>query len=166
METTKTEEQTPMQAEPQKEHEWLKRLVGKWTYEGEATGPDGTMQSSGTETIRSLGDLWIVAEGTTQMDDIPASTLMTLGFDPQKKQFVGTWLGSTMTKLWVYDGWLEGNTLTLEAEGPSFESPEKTAKYRDIIEIVNEGHRLFRSQIQTADGSWQQFMSTDYRRSG
>ena len=31
----------PMQAEPQKEHQWLEKLVGEWTYEGEAImGPD------------------------------------------------------------------------------------------------------------------------------
>ena len=30
-----------MQAQPQKEHEWLQKLVGEWTCEGEGTmGPD------------------------------------------------------------------------------------------------------------------------------
>ena len=52
----------------------------------------------------------------------PATTLMTLGYDPEKKRFVGTWIGSMMTHLWIYDGALDaaGKVLTLDAEGPSF----------------------------------------------
>ena len=33
--------------------------------------------------------------------------IMTLGYDPQKKRFVGTLIGSMMTHLWVYDGALD-----------------------------------------------------------
>jgi uncharacterized protein DUF1579 len=46
---------------------------------------------------------------------------MTLGYDPEKKQYVGTWVGSMMSYLWVYDGSLdaEEKVLTLNAEGPS-----------------------------------------------
>jgi hypothetical protein len=28
--------EAPMMAEPQKEHQWLEKLVGDWTYESEA----------------------------------------------------------------------------------------------------------------------------------
>jgi hypothetical protein len=68
------------------------------------------------------------------------------------------------TYLWVYDGWLEGNVLTLEADGPSFESPGKTAKYRDIIEFLSDNHRVLRAELRADDGTWQQFMLTNYRR--
>ena len=34
-------------------------------------------------------------------------TLMTLGFNPQTERYVGTWVGSMMAHLWVYDGWLD-----------------------------------------------------------
>jgi hypothetical protein len=46
-----------MEAKPQKEHEWLHKLVGEWSFEGECgMGPDQPpMKSTGTETVRSAG---------------------------------------------------------------------------------------------------------------
>ena len=53
-----------MKVEPQKEHQWLQKLVGTWSHEGECMmGPDQPpMKSSGSETVRSLGGLWTVGE--------------------------------------------------------------------------------------------------------
>ena len=50
---------------PQKEHEWLQQLVGEWTSEAECVMEPGKPpeKSRGIERVRSLGDLWILAEG-------------------------------------------------------------------------------------------------------
>lgn len=162
-----------MQAEPQKEHEWLQKLVGKWTYESECEmGPDKPREKfTGTENVRSLGGLWTLAEGQGEMPGGGAATmLMTLGYDPQRKRYVGTWVGSMMTHLWVYDGELDpsGKILTLNAEGPSF-TPEgiaegKMARYQDIIEFKTDDHRVLTSQTPGPDGQWRQFMTAHYRR--
>jgi hypothetical protein len=92
--------------------------------------------------------------------------VMTLGYDPEKGRFVGTWVGSMMPVLWVYDGGLDeaGKVLTLEADGPSMAGDGKTAKYRDVIEIVDDDHRLFRAQVLGDDGRWHQFMTARYWR--
>lgn len=150
-------------AEPQKEHEWLQRLVGEWTYESEARmGPDQPpMKSQGTESVRSLGGLWTLAEGQGEF-----SSVMTLGYDPEKKRFVGTWIGSIMTRLWIYDGELDadGRKLSLYSEGPSMSGDGTMAKYRDAIEIVSGDHRIMTSEYQGEDGSWHKFMTVHYRR--
>jgi hypothetical protein len=80
-----TQEATPMQAKPQAEHHWLQKLLGDWEYEGEATSPDGdTVKSSGTESVRALGDLWVIAEGRGTMGNGDQdTTVMTLGYDEQ-----------------------------------------------------------------------------------
>jgi len=157
------------QIEPQKEHRWLHKLVGEWTYEGEAMmGPDQPPhKSKGTERVRSLGDLWFVAEGEMEMPGGGHGiTMMTLGYDPQKKRFVGTWLGSMMTNLWVYDGALDAaeRVLTLDTEGPNMTVEGKTSKYKDVIEFKSDDHRVLTSHILGDDGKWQQFMTSDYRR--
>ena len=158
-----------MNAEPQKEHAWLQRLVGEWTYEVEAVMAPGQppTKSQGTESVRSLGGLWIVGEGQGECPGGgPATTLLTLGYDPSAKRFVGTWVGSMMTHLWVYDGALDtsGKVLTLDAEGPSFAGDGKMAKYQDITEIKSDDHRVLTSRVLGPDGQWNQFMTAHYRR--
>jgi hypothetical protein len=71
METIQTEQTSPMPVQPQKEHQWLQKLVGEWTYETEAMmEPDQPPAKwTGTETVRSLGGLWLLAEGQGEMPD-------------------------------------------------------------------------------------------------
>jgi hypothetical protein len=169
METSKTQQESTMKAEPQKEHQWLHRLVGEWMFEGEATmGPDQPSEKfQGTESARSLGGLWILAEGQGEMPcSGDATTLMTLGYDLQKKRYVGTWIGSMMTQLWVYDGALDadGRVLTLEAEGPSMTEEGKMAKYKDVIEFKSDDHRTLTSYVLGEDGAWHRLMTANYWR--
>src|SRR5687767_9639368 len=158
-----------MQAEPQKEHQWLQKLVGEWTFEADATmGPDQPPSKfKGIERVRSLGGLWVVAEGQGEMPGGgAATTIMTLGYDPQKKRYVGTWIGSMMTYLWIYDGELDEakNILTLNAEGPNMQAEGKMAKYKDVIEFKSGDHRVLTSHTPGDDGKWQQFMTCHYHR--
>jgi hypothetical protein len=159
-----------MQApEPQKEHQWLQRLVGEWTYEGECNmGPDQpAMKMTGYENVRSLGEFWTIGEGGGDTPDgKPCSTIMTLGFDPGKQRFVGTFIASAMTHLWPYNGTLDstGKILTLDSEGPSFSGDGSMSRYQDIIEFVSDDHRTLTSRVPGPDGEWITFMSAHYRR--
>lgn len=169
MEAIQAEQTSPMPVQPQKEHQWLQKLVGEWTYETEAMmGPDQPpVKSTGTETVRSLGGLWVLAEGQGEMPCAgQATTLMTLGYDSQKQRYVGTWIGSMMTYLWVYDGELDGSetTLTLNSDGPVMTGEEKLGKYKDVIEFKSDDHRVLTSHMLGDDGQWQQFMTAHYWR--
>lgn len=158
-----------MKAEPQKEHRWLQKLVGEWTYEADCNmGPDKPpSKAKGSESARSLGGLWVLCEGQGEMPGGgPATTMMTLGYDPQKKRYVGTWVGSMMTNLWVYDGTLDaaGKVLTLSTEGPNIAAEGKMARYKDVIEFKSDDHRVLTSHMQGDDGKWHGFMTANYRR--
>jgi hypothetical protein len=158
-----------MKADAQHEHQWLHRMIGEWTSEARVSmGPGKPMETSkGTESVRSLGGLWIVAEGQGEMPGGGLATMiMTLGYDPQAKRFVGTWIGSMMTHMWVYAGALDAaeRVLTLEAEGPDMAGTGKIAKYRDVIELESPDHRVLTSHVLGDDGAWQQFMTAHYRR--
>lgn len=176
METATTSSTAPaadsgaeMFATPQKEHEWLQKLVGDWTLESEMIGEPGQppQKHRGTETVRSLGGLWIVGDGQGEMPGGGSAQMMiTLGFDPKRNRFVGTWVGSMMTHMWVYEGELDaaGRVLTLNSEGPSFADPKKFAKYQDIIEILSDDYRTLSSRSLGDDGKWTHFMTAHYRR--
>ena len=156
-----------MKVEPQKEHKWLERLVGEWTYEVEAIMGPGQppVNTTGRQSTRSIGGVWIQCDSKGGMPDgEPATMVLTLGYDTAKKRFVGTFIGSMMTNLWVYDGSLEGDVLTLDAEGPSMTDPNKAAKYQDVVEIVSDDHHVLSSQILGEDGRWVRFMTAHYRR--
>src|SRR5688500_7707517 len=127
---------------PAKEHHLLDKMVGEWTYEGECSMGPGQppMKSEGTEVVRSLGALWILAEGEGSMPDSGVSkSVMTIGFDPKSGRYVGTFIVSVMTHLWVYNGVMDssGRAITLDTQGPSF-SGEGMANYQDIIEFLDD----------------------------
>ena len=68
------------------EHAWLQQFVGEWRYETEVVmgGDEAPLKCSGTETVRSLGSLWIIADAKGEMPGGGAATMqLTLGFDPQ-----------------------------------------------------------------------------------
>lgn len=157
-------------AKSQKEHEFLNRIVGDWIMTAssghEAYDPNDPEQVF-TEKVRSIGGLWIIGEGTGKMPDGTSMTaVITVGFDPAKGNFVGTWVGSMMTNLWVYKGWLEedGKTLTLEAEGPAFDGSGDTATYHDVLVLHDDNHRSFSGSVKQPDGTFKTFMTSEFRR--
>ena len=169
MSTSEPKLEPMMNPEPQKEHRWLQRLVGEWVYESNASiGPDAPPEKcDGTESVRSLGELWVLCEGHAEMTGgIRATTLMTLGYDPQKKRFIGTFIGSMMTHMWVYEGELDETeqVLTLNTVGPDFSNPGKMGNYKDVIDFKSDDDRVLSSHFQGEDGTWHGFMTANYRR--
>jgi hypothetical protein len=146
----------------------LQQLVGEWTATSEATMEPGAepMRMESTESVRSIGGLWILGEGSASFDGTPFTSILTLGYDPQRKAFVGSWIDSMQTHLWTYVGKLDESrkVLTLETEGPSFADPSKNSKYRDVIELKSADHRTLTSSVQGEDGVWTSFVKADYRR--
>jgi len=156
-----------MKADVQKEHLWLSKLTGDWSFEGECVMAPGQApaKTRGAYTGRSLGGLWTLIEGEGECPDgSTAKSIITLGYDPQKKRFVGSFIASMLTHLWPYEGTLQGNVLTLDSEGPSFSGDGTMVKYQDIVEIVNDDHWILRSRMPGEDGKWVEFMTAHYRR--
>lgn len=158
----------PQPPAPEKEHGWLQQLVGEWETESEMIpGPGQPAQKCrGTESARSLGGFWTMSETKGSFKDVTVTGIMTLGYDPQKKKYVGTWVDSTSHHLWTYEGTLDadGKVLTLETEGPIPGAPGKRAKFKEVLEIKGKDHKVFSSAIRGDDGKWFTFMTANYRR--
>jgi hypothetical protein len=154
--------------QPAKEHAWLKQLEGEWVTESESVMGAGQapMKNKGTEVVRSLGGFWTIGEMKSDMMGTPVTGIMTLGYDPKSKHYIGSWVCSVDGHLWKYDGTLDasGKVLSLNTEGPNMAAPGKTAKMKDVIEIKDKDHRVLRSYMQGDDGKWIQIMTMNARR--
>lgn len=153
-----------MKAEPEEAHRWLEQLHGDWQVRTSGVPETGTPW---TEHVRSLQGLWVVCESQGTMPDGKfGQTLMTIGYNPETRRFVGTWVGSMMNHLWIYDGELEpdGLTLSLYSDGPDFDAPGKLARYRDAITLDGQSRRLLTAHVMTHDGTWKELMTAEYTR--
>ncbi|MGE3172205.1 MAG: DUF1579 domain-containing protein [Planctomycetota bacterium] len=160
--------QDPQPPKPTAQHQWLQQLVGEWTFASEASmGPgQDAITMKGTESVSAIGGMWVVLQGTGVLMGEKMQSMMTLGYDPEDKAFVGTWVDSMQPRMWRYRGTLDDGkkVLTLATEGPAFDDPTRTAQFRDTIELVDADTRLLYSQIQGTDGKWTEFMRAKYTR--
>lgn len=153
---------------PTKENEWLTKFVGQWdsksTAPGMADGEDATC--SGTATYRMLGGFSLVADVKGDAGGMNMEAVQIIGYDPEQKAYVGTWVDSMTGFMWKYKGSVDktGNKLSLEAEGPNFMTGKGTAMFRDSYEFDGPDHIIARSEMQGEDGKWIEFMKGDMHR--
>lgn len=161
-------QETLQPSQPEKEHEWLQQLAGEWDTHGKAETPPGQppFECFGTETIRGIGGLWIVAEGEAHAMGMTVTSQLTLGYDPVQKKFIGTWIDSMINHMWRYEGTLDetGTRLTLLTEGPNVMVPGATAKYKEILELKSKDEKRFTSYMQAEGGEWVKLMTATAKR--
>ncbi|RIK88342.1 MAG: hypothetical protein DCC67_00845 [Planctomycetota bacterium] len=160
--------ETPAAPQPTKEHQLLAQFAGQWKSRAETMPAPGQVPivCEGTETARMLGGYWLVAEGQGDMLGQPVTSLLTIGYDPAKQKYVGTFICSVAADLWQYEGAMDpsGKKLTLHAEGPSMLDPTKPAKYREVLELKDADHKTFTSFMETDEGKWQPIVTVTYER--
>jgi hypothetical protein len=116
------------------------------------------MRTTGTLSVRPIGGLWI--QGDLREAGDPQLSVITLGFDPGRGRFVGTFVSSMQAAQWLYDGELDEATdvLVLDSEGESMAGDGSRALYHDIFELLGADRFVFRSETQTPAGEWVGFM--------
>ena len=152
---------------PVKEHELLQKFAGEWESEGEAFMAPGQPPTKlkGVESSRLIGGFWLVAQIKSTLSDFPYEQILTVGYDPGKKKYIGTVIDSMTSHIWqleaTFDG--TGNILTWEMEGP-VPSPQTPSKFREVTELKSPDHKVFTSSILAPDGSWNTMMTIHLRR--
>jgi hypothetical protein len=156
-------DEPPKMPAPEKEHAWLQQLVGEWDASAEMTEPGKPpTKCKGTETVRALGAFWIQSENKMHVSpEMTVTGILTLGYDPQKKKYVGTWVDSMTSTLWTYEGTVDeaGKRLTLDTEGAMPMNPAKRHKFKEVIELKGKDEKVFTSSVLGDDGKWTTFMT-------
>jgi hypothetical protein len=151
-----------------KEHEWLRQFIGEWTSRGEGTAEPGqpAMTCEGTTSSRPLGEFWVVSTIQIEMSGVRVDAFQTLGYDPNKKKYISTWIDSMVNHMWLSEGTVDtsGRILTLEADGPHMLVPGKTARFRDTYEFKSKDEIATTSSILGDDGKWVAFMTGTLKR--
>lgn len=157
----------PKMPAPTKEHEWLLKFAGTWEGQGECYfDPNKPMKLQGTETAKAVGGFWLQSDIKGEFAGQPMAGCMTLGYDPNKKKFVGTWIDSMSSHMFKYEGTVDstGNVLTLEGEGPSPLDPSKMAKFKDVTEFKGADQKVMSSFVQGPDGKWIPMMKMESKK--
>jgi hypothetical protein len=161
-------QEMPAMPKPTKEHQLLAQFAGEWKTRAEAAPAPGQepLVCEGTESARLLGGFFLVGESQAEMMGQPVESVLTIGYDTEKKKYVGTFVCSVGGELWQYEGTMDesGKKLTLNTEGPSMMDPTKRAKYREVLELKDKDHKVFTSEIETAEGKWQPMATVTYER--
>lgn len=159
-----------------KEHQWLMQLTGEWTtsvYANEnttITSADGVVEEPpprfpGTESVRALGPYWVIADGKIDQPDLPIRYVLTLGYDPIKKKFVGTSISSVESLCATLEGTLDesGKVLTLEGTVPYAVEPSTTAMLRLVITLKSPRERIRTSAYKSGD-AWKTLYTMEYTK--
>lgn len=114
-------------------HKRILAGVGEW--EGTVTmimpGAE-PMTMSARETVEAVGEYWTTSTFTADMPGMAFTGKSVLGYDSDKKQYVGTWLDSTVTYLTVMHGEFDAqkNAIVMRWKAPNWMSDGSLADFR------------------------------------
>lgn len=92
-------------AQPTQEHAELIKGVGEW--EGMLTMFVPGMPEEPTpcsESVSAIGELWTTSKFTCDLMGAPFVGASSMGYDTERKLYVGTWIDSMTTRLTVMEG--------------------------------------------------------------
>jgi len=137
--------QGPPMPQPGPEHELLKKDVGVWDATVEMFMDPGAPPavSKGTDTVTMLGGFWQLSEFKSEMMGQPFEGRGTMGYDPAKKKYVGTWVDTMTPGYYTVEGSYDAATKTLTAtmEGP--DPSGHAAKTKETTEWKDPDTRVF-----------------------
>ncbi len=150
------------------QHQWLKKMVGKWetTSSAESAPGQDEIVMKGTIESKMIGDFWLTNSMKAEMNGFKIDGRQTVGYDRKKGKYIGTWVDSSSDFIWHYVGTVskDGTTLSLIAEGPSMSDPQAMAMYRDMYKFTSDDTIKLSSSVKGPDDKWIDFMTGEAKR--
>ncbi|HVS40354.1 MAG TPA: DUF1579 domain-containing protein, partial [Gemmataceae bacterium] len=148
----------PPMPKPGPEQDKLKAFVGDW----DCVVKFGDMEMKGTATYTlGFGGFWLTE---TFKSDGPEKFegRGTMGYDPNKKKYVSTWIDSESPSMMVSEGDYDkdGKTYTEIGDGPGEDG--KPQKYKSAVEFKDKD-TIVMTMAMVKDGKDQQVMTITYK---
>jgi hypothetical protein len=163
----KQEGEMPME-KPGPEHKRLTELAGTWDYVSKLRMDPSApwTESKGTEVIESAcGGFWIVTKNNGDMMGMPMEGRQQLGYDTNKKKYVGTWIDNFGSYMTTMEGDWDEKTKTLTLHSDMFDPMSgSTVKTKMTTEHVSKDHTIFRMTFPSPDGKDFVGMEVDSKR--
>ncbi|MFK7819852.1 MAG: DUF1579 family protein, partial [Planctomycetaceae bacterium] len=128
---------------PVAEHAILKQDVGTWDIEISMSYEGQEMKSKGKETVKMLGPFWSLSDMSYEYMGMPIKSHGVMGYDAEKKKFVGSWHESSSANLTTMEGTYDAKTnkLTMLMKGKSPEG--KNTKFKSITTYHGKDKKTF-----------------------
>ena len=158
--------QGPAPPEVTEHHKVLHKDLGTWkgTMKIFVPGTDKPMEMPITEKNTKFGDgLWVM----TEFDGGPFQGRGTMGYDPHKKQYVGTWLDNMSPVLMTMTGDYDEKTGALTTMSETIDPHMNKKKFTKSVSKHNEdGSRHFEMYERAdKDAEWRKSFEISYQKS-
>jgi hypothetical protein len=151
---------------PSKEHEFLKEMEGTWDAEMTFAMPGAAEQSAkGTETVAMVGAFWAVFDVKfPEMMGMAWHGHGTLGYDPTKKKFVGSFVHSAAPNMSIGEGSMDagGKSVTMAWEGVGPSGAQE--KMREVFEKKDKDNAVMTMYGAGPDGKEMKHFTMTYKR--
>ena len=155
---------TPAQMEP---HLWLAESVGSWKvacfYYTESGQPP--MEVQGTDHVEMFGPFWRIGRFEADMPGGKVIGTSAVGYDPNKKKFIGTWFDSSSPFLYSYQGEYDDSKAVLGMSGLNTDpTTGRDTVYRSVEHLQLPDRRTLDLFVLLADGEEFKVLTYDYTR--
>ena len=165
MSTPENEQNDLLKASPA--HAELQRKAGDWTvrctyFMGGEADP---IEVDGVEHGQMLGELWCNSRFEADMLGSPLRGNGSIGFDPVKEKYVGTWKDSATPFLYTFEGDFDADANVLEMSGVNFDPVRRCpATYRSRLEFTSADQHVLELSIDVPDGAPIRVLRYEYTR--
>jgi hypothetical protein len=149
---------------PGPEHELLAKWAGHWTSTTTMSmGPQKVTWSGTVDTRIVAGGLWLVSEHKGNDPKMPFEGHEIMGYDPNLKKYVGSWVDSWTTSITPFESEWNAEKKQIRSvmtvKGPD----GQPAKMLMVIDVVDDDHHDARMWT-SADESGEPMMTIAYTR--
>ncbi|MEM7308763.1 MAG: DUF1579 domain-containing protein [Planctomycetota bacterium] len=153
--------------QPTAEHNQLREHAGVWkvhsTFYMDPDPSTPPMEVEAKETIEMFGSFWTHSVYESDFMGQPFQGRATLGYDPEQKEYVSTWIDTMSPTYFQFRGNFEGDTLVMK--GRAFDCMSKMeANYRTTELHKSPDERVFEMFMEMPDGNEFKMMTHVYTR--